>query len=49
MHLWRTFEFRGRDLNDNPFVDFGFVEVKEDRLALTKSVHMRLVQSRGRL
>jgi hypothetical protein len=35
MNLWRTFEFRGRDPNDNPFVDFGFVEVKEDRLALT--------------
>jgi len=35
MHLWRTFEFRGRDLNGNPFVDFGFVEVKEQRLALT--------------
>ena len=35
MHLWRTFEFRGRDLNGNPFVDFGFVEVEEQRLALT--------------
>jgi hypothetical protein len=32
---WRTFEFRGRDLNDNPFVDFGFVEVEERRLALS--------------
>ena len=38
MNLWRTFEFRGRDPNDNPFVDFGFVEVKEGRLAL--SSHM---------
>ena len=35
MELWRTFEFRGRDLNGNPFVDFGFVEVEEPRLALT--------------
>jgi hypothetical protein len=35
MHLWRTFEFRGRDFNGNPFVDFGFVEVGEQRLALT--------------
>jgi hypothetical protein len=38
MNLWRTFEFRGRDHNDNPFVDFGFVEVNEERLAL--SSHM---------
>jgi hypothetical protein len=35
MPLWRTFEFRGRDRNRNPFVDFGFVEVEEQRLALT--------------
>jgi hypothetical protein len=38
MNPWRTFEFRGRDPNDNPFVDFGFVEVKGERLAL--SSHM---------
>ena len=38
MTLWRTFEFRGRDPNDNPFVDFGFVEVEGGRLAL--SSHM---------
>ena len=38
MTLWRTFEFRGRDPNDNPFVDFGFVEVEGERLAL--SSHM---------
>jgi hypothetical protein len=35
MHIWRKFEFRGRDPNQNPFVDFGFVEVNEERLALT--------------
>jgi hypothetical protein len=38
MNPWRTFEFRGRDPNDNPFVDVGFVEVKGERLAL--SSHM---------
>jgi hypothetical protein len=38
MNLWRTFEFRGRDPNDNPFVDFGFVEVEGGRVAL--SSHM---------
>lgn len=38
MNVWRTYEVRGRDPNDNPFVDFGFVEVKEERLAL--SSHM---------
>jgi hypothetical protein len=35
MNPWRTFEFRGRDPNDNPFVDFGFVEVTGGRLALS--------------
>jgi hypothetical protein len=38
MNIWRKFEFRRRDPNHNPFVDFGFVEVKEARLAL--SSHM---------
>jgi hypothetical protein len=38
MKIWRKFEFRGVDPNDNPFVDFGFVEVREARLAL--SSHM---------
>ena len=38
MHLWRTIEIRGRDPNLNPFVDFGFVEIDGDRLAL--SSHM---------
>jgi hypothetical protein len=38
MNLWRRFEFRGRDPNHNPFVDFGFVEIDGDRLAL--SSHM---------
>jgi hypothetical protein len=38
MTLWRKFEFRGRDPNHNPFVDFGFVEVEEGHLAL--SSHM---------
>jgi hypothetical protein len=38
MTIWRKFEFRGRDPNDNPFVDFGFVEVEDGRLAL--SSHM---------
>ena len=41
MNLWRKFEFRGRDLNRNPFVDFGFVEVKEQRLALTSHMLRR--------
>ena len=35
MTLWRTFEFRGRDPNNNPFVDFGFVTVEGTRLALS--------------
>jgi hypothetical protein len=35
---WRSYEFRGRDRHGNPFVDFGFVEVKGARLAL--SSHM---------
>jgi hypothetical protein len=38
MNSWRRFEFRGRDPNGNPFVDFGFVEVENARLAL--SSHM---------
>jgi hypothetical protein len=38
MNIWCKFEFRGRDPNDNPFVDFGFVEVEEGCLAL--SSHM---------
>jgi hypothetical protein len=38
MNMWRKLEFRGRDPNRNPFVDFGFVEVREARLAL--SSHM---------
>jgi hypothetical protein len=38
MNICCKFEFRGRDPNHNPFVDFGFVEVKEARLAL--SSHM---------
>ncbi len=28
MAIWRKFEFRGRDLHQNPFVDFGFVMVE---------------------
>jgi hypothetical protein len=35
MDLWRTFEFRGHDLHDNPFVDFGFAEKIGGRLALS--------------
>jgi len=35
MPLWRTFEFRGRDPHNNPFVDFGFVAVEGARLALS--------------
>jgi hypothetical protein len=35
MQIWRKFEFRGRDPHDNPFVDFGFVEVDEMRFGLT--------------
>jgi hypothetical protein len=38
MNIWRKFEFRGRDANGNPFVDFGFVDVAGERLAL--SSHM---------
>jgi len=38
LNPWRTYEFRGRDRNDTPFVDFGCVEVKETGLAL--SSHM---------
>ncbi len=35
MKIWRKFEVRGRDVNGNPFVDFAFVEVEGQRLALT--------------
>lgn len=35
MNIWRKFEFRGRDLHHNPFVDFGFVEVQGAGLALS--------------
>jgi hypothetical protein len=35
MLIWRKFEFRGRDVNGNPFVDFGFVEVAGEQLILT--------------
>ena len=35
MKIWQKFEFRERDPNDNPFVDFGFVEVEGSRFALT--------------
>jgi hypothetical protein len=35
MKIWRKFEFRGRDPNDNPFLDFGFVESDGRRYALT--------------
>ena len=38
MNLWRTIEFRGSDPYDNPFVDFGFVKLEGERLAL--SSHM---------
>jgi hypothetical protein len=38
MPIWRKYEFRGRDPNDNPFVDFGFAEIEFGRLAL--SSHM---------
>jgi hypothetical protein len=35
MKIWRKLEFRGRDPQGNPFVDFGFVEVEGSRFALT--------------
>ena len=35
MSIWRKYEFRGRDANDNPFVDFGFVVSADERLSLT--------------
>jgi hypothetical protein len=38
MNIWRKFEFRGRDRHQNPFVDFGFVEVEDGCLLL--SSHM---------
>jgi hypothetical protein len=38
MGLWRTFECRGRDPNDNPFGDFGFAEVAGEHLALSRHV-----------
>lgn len=34
MKIWRKFEFRGRDPNDNAFLDFGFVETDGTRYAL---------------
>ena len=38
MNIWRKFEFRGRDVNGHPFVDFGVVEIEGDRLALTSHI-----------
>ena len=35
MNIWRKLEFRGRDVNGNPFVDFGFVEVVGEQLLLS--------------
>jgi hypothetical protein len=35
MTIWRKLEFRGRDVNGNPFVDFGFVEAAGGQLILT--------------
>jgi hypothetical protein len=35
MKIWRKLEFRGRDANGNPFVDFGFIEVAGEQLILT--------------
>lgn len=35
MTIWRKYEFRGRDANTNPFVDFGFVVSEGARLGLT--------------
>lgn len=35
MTIWRKYEFRGRDANGNPFVDFGFVVSDGARLALS--------------
>lgn len=35
MQVWRKFEFRGRDSHNNPFVDFGFVEMEGHQYALT--------------
>jgi len=35
MDLWRKFEFRGRDPQHNPFVDFAFVEIKGSQFGLT--------------
>lgn len=35
MKIWRKLEFRGRDVNGNPCVDFGFVEVDGEQLILT--------------
>lgn len=35
MHIWRKFEFRGRDPQGNPCVEFGFVELEGSQFALT--------------
>jgi hypothetical protein len=35
MTPWRRFEFRGRDVSDNPFVDFGFVVSDGGRFGLS--------------
>jgi hypothetical protein len=35
MTIWRKLEFRGRDVNGNPFVDFGFVEIAGGQLILS--------------
>jgi hypothetical protein len=35
MQTWRKLEFRGRDPQGNPFVDFGFIAEDGGRFALT--------------
>lgn len=35
MNIWLKLEFRGRDPYHNPFVDFGFVEVKDGQLVVS--------------
>jgi hypothetical protein len=35
MYIWRKLEFRGRDPQDNPCVDFGFIALDGDHFVLT--------------
>jgi hypothetical protein len=45
--IWRKFEFRGRDPNRHPFLDFGFVGREGSQLTLTSHMLREPLQVEG--